>query len=464
MPIPVPAHLSKLRPALVLVHRWVGLVMAGFLLVAGLTGALLAWNDELEVAISPQLFVIAPPAVDAPMLAPLVLRERFLAGHPGLAMPYLPLHARAGRSMQFFVEARANSEGDMVGELPNDQVFVNPYTAEVLGERKWGAISQGLKNLMPFVYRLHSQLALGVVGSYVFGFVALLWTLDCFVGAYLTFPARVRILPGMASRVSGKSWAARWWVAWKVRWNGGSYKVNFDLHRAGGLWVWAMLFVLAWSSVSFNLSEVYTPVMKAVFAHQPDEESLPRLASPQQVPRLDWRQARDRGRALMDEQAQRTGFTVHHEDSLTYLATHGLYRYGVQSSRDLRERGGSTQVYFDANTGTQQAVWLPTGAASGDTIRTWLTNLHMAAWWGVPMKLFVCAMGLVVAMLSVTGVIIWLRKRSARSQSAANATARSARTTARACPPRCGTTRRDTRSRKSTAMATKPTATTRRSG
>ncbi|WP_438800858.1 PepSY domain-containing protein [Achromobacter pestifer] len=50
------------RAWLVLAHRWVGLVIAGFLLVAGLTGALLAWNDELEAMFGPDLFLVAPPA------------------------------------------------------------------------------------------------------------------------------------------------------------------------------------------------------------------------------------------------------------------------------------------------------------------------------------------------------------------------------------------------------------------
>nr|WP_315399543.1 PepSY domain-containing protein [uncultured Duganella sp.] len=36
------------RPLLVRLHRYAGLGMAGFLLVAGLTGILLAWNAELE--------------------------------------------------------------------------------------------------------------------------------------------------------------------------------------------------------------------------------------------------------------------------------------------------------------------------------------------------------------------------------------------------------------------------------
>jgi len=101
---------------------------------------------------------------------------------------YAPLKVEPGHAARFFIRAAPGPDVTQ-GELPNDQVFVNPYTGEVVGERKWCDITQGLKNLMPFIYRLHYSLALGTVGSYAFGIVALLWTLDCFVGAYLTFPA-----------------------------------------------------------------------------------------------------------------------------------------------------------------------------------------------------------------------------------------------------------------------------------
>jgi uncharacterized iron-regulated membrane protein len=198
--------------------------------------------------------------------------------------------------------------------------------------------------------------------------------------------------------------------------------VNFDLHRAGGLWVWAMLFVLAWSSVGFNLSEVYEPVMKTVFAQQPDQASLPAATRLNLSPRLRWPEARDTGRRLMAEQAQAQGFTVLAENALVHdprRGPHGIYRYHVQSSRDIRDHGGSTTVVLDADTGGLVGLWLPTGAASGDTISTWLSSLHMAALWGLPFKLLICVLGLAVAMLSVTGAVIWLRKRRASAQSIA---------------------------------------------
>ncbi|MDP9896308.1 putative iron-regulated membrane protein [Variovorax boronicumulans] len=56
------------------------------------------------------------------------------------------------------------------------------------------------------------------------------------------------------------------------------------------------------------------------------------------------------------------------------------------------------------------------GAASGDTIKTWLTNLHMASMWGRPMKLFLCVLCLAVTVLCVTGVVIWGAQAQGSSQ------------------------------------------------
>ncbi len=408
------------RAWLVLAHRWVGLVIAGFLLVAGLTGALLAWNDELEAWVSPELFRVAPPVPGAPPLDPLILRERVQSAFPGAWASDTPLAPQPGRALMFNLSAPADSAMGIEPGLADDQVFVDPYDGRILGARKRGDLAQGMKNLMPFIYRLHHELALGVVGSRVFGVVALLWTLDCFVGFCLSLPPRAghRPRPGRAVKAGGKSWLARWRSSWQVRWGAGSYKVNFDLHRAGGLWAWAMLFVLAWSAVAFNLSEVYDPVMKSVFTQQEDGAGLRPLPVPDFVPVIGWREAREVGRRLMAEQSQTQGYTILREDGLRYEPWLGVYRYRVLSSRDVGDRWGITSVTFDAGTGALRDLWLPTGAASGDTLRTWLTSLHMAAVGGavarLPMKLLMCAVGLAVAMLSATGLVIWWRKRQGR--------------------------------------------------
>jgi uncharacterized iron-regulated membrane protein len=280
---------------------------------------------------------------------------------------------------------------------------------------------------MSFVYRLHYSLALDKAGTVLMGIMALVWTLDCFIGAYLTFPPKRTSRhhstksPSTNGAAEKKAWLGRWWPVWKVRWGNGSYKLNFDLHRAGGLWTWAMLFVLAWSSVAFNLAEVYAPVTKHLLgtqqasAHRSD---IPVLVQPEHDPEIPPIVALDIGRRLISAQATRRGFAVEREEWLGYDPSRALYTLVVRSSRDIRERyGGNTRLFFDGNSGAFRGLFLPTGEAAGDTFTTWITSLHMAGLWGMPLKIIVCAMGLVTAMLSLTGVILWSRKRRASEKS-----------------------------------------------
>ena len=72
----------------------------------------------------------------------------------------------------------------------------------------------------------------------------------------------------------------------------------------------------------------------------------------------------------------------------------------------------STILTFDGDTGELVQFQIPTGVRSGNTIASWLRALHTARAFGMPYRIFVCALGLVITMLSATGVYIWWKKKS----------------------------------------------------
>lgn len=209
------------------IHRYVGLVMAVFLITAGLTGTVLAFHREIDAALNPDLMQVSrPPGVER--LEAFELQRRVL--------PQLP-EGHAPRTVTFEPE-----HGDVVrfwSEGPDErwlEVFVDPYRGAVLGSRDWDDYSAGTRSLIPFMYRLHYSLALGEVGTFLFGIVALLWTVDCFVGAYLTFPAPCRTPAPRQGAV--RRWLRRWVPAWLVR-GTTRFGLVFTWHRASGSWVWA---------------------------------------------------------------------------------------------------------------------------------------------------------------------------------------------------------------------------------
>lgn len=397
------------RQFCLLLHRWVGLLLAGFLVVVGLTGSLLAFLPELERAINPQFYPSHAGQIrlDAGMLA-----ERVEALAPQAKVNTVFLVGNQGATLAV-VEPRIDPSTGKPHQLDFNQIYLDPYTGDELARRMRGAISHGITNLMQFVYRLHWGLALDKTGILILGIAALLWTLDCFVSFYLTLPARPK--RAQPAPMPGRSFWMRWKPAWRIKTNASAYRLNFDLHRAGGLWLWVVLLVFAWSSVYMNLWDtVYTHTTRLVFEYHEPWTELPVLKKPMEQPAISWRQANDIAERLMGEQARKHGFTVEQPVALRLDRTKGVYGYFVRSSRDIQDKRGRTRVFFDADSGALRLVLLPTGQYSGNTITSWLIALHDANIFGMPYRIFVCILGLAITMLSVTGVYIWWKKRRAR--------------------------------------------------
>jgi len=401
------ARSPRLRAVAIWTHRYVGLLMAVFLLVAGVTGSFIAFYHELDVLLNPGLYHVAEPAPGTPRLDPFAQREALQRQlPPGLRAYRVHFDGEPGVAQLFEVSSPGSEPAG------DDEYFVNPYSGEIIGSRRWGDITQGVRNLLPFMYRLHYSLALGEVGSLLFGIVALLWTIDCFVGGYLTFPPP----RAQQGRRGVQVWLKRWKPAWLVR-GGQLFSWVFTWHRASGLWVWAMLLVFAWSAVGLNLHQVYDPVTKAVFGLEPwPSDRLPEHEPPIVDPGLDWRDALRRGQALMADQAHAHGFEVEEERRIVYHPNLGAFRYQVRSSLDISDRYAVTTVYFDGKSGELLTFEAPTGPGFGRTLTTWLYQLHFASirGLGLPYRVFVCVMGLAIAVLSVTGVWIWWVKRGKR--------------------------------------------------
>ena len=74
-------------------------------------------------------------------------------------------------------------------------------------------------------------------------------------------------------------------------------------------------------------------------------------------------------------------------------------------------------VYNDADTGTVGAIKTYGSGGRGDKFLDWQLPLHTGQIFGLPGRILICLSGFVVIALSVTGVVIWWKKRSARRAS-----------------------------------------------
>src|SRR5215510_3390584 len=111
---------------LVALHRYVGLTIALFLVLVGLTGSIIAFHGELDAWANPDLFY----APEGGHLTTTELVHLVEAADPRVQVAFVEVDVKQGRSAMLFVEPRAGVNG-----VDYNQLFADPSSGRVLGHR-----------------------------------------------------------------------------------------------------------------------------------------------------------------------------------------------------------------------------------------------------------------------------------------------------------------------------------------
>ncbi len=400
-----------MRPLLVLLHRWFGLAAALFLFIAGATGAVISWDHELDAWLNPHLFHARSEGPARPVAELVTAVE---AADPRVRVSYHPLRVEPGHAWVAFVAPRLDPATGQPHPVSYNQVALDPVTGEVQGRRLWGAVSLSREHLLPFLYKLHYSMHLpagaGIEwGVWLMGVIAVVWVFDTLIALWISFPS-----------------ASQWRRSFAFRWSAGGHKRVFDLHRSGGVWLFALVLVLAVTSVAMNLKhEVMRPLV-SVFSTLTPSPFDSRVAAPPAQP-IEPRVGVAEVVARAEAEARRRGWTD--PAGAVFLSTEfGLYGVGFfQPGLDHGDGGlGNPWLYFDSRSGGPAGAEVPGTGSAGDLFMQSMFPLHSGRILGLPGRILVSLMGVAVATFSVTGVMIWLRKRRARArstQASANASA-----------------------------------------
>ena len=399
-----------MRPLLVVLHRWFGLFIAGFLIVAGLTGAIISWDHELDEWLNPHLFKSQSHGDPLPVMT---LVERLEAADPHVRASFFPLAAEPGHNLEIWVDAKLNPETGRRYELDYDHVFMDPVSGEIVGKRLWGQISLHPEHLMSFLYKLHFTLHLPEWkgtdrwGIWLMGIAALVWLFDTMIAMVITLPRKRRT-------ASSKPWLQRWKPAWTIRRGAGAYKLNFDLHRAVGLWVFGLLLMLAFTSFSLNLyREVFYPIMSTVSETTPGpfETRTPTGLHDPVEPGIAWSPLFDMAQQEADQRGwQEPIGDVFYSDNFAVFGVRFYFPGEDHDSGGMKVKS----LYYDGNNGELIGDEVPWTDTAADVFNQLQFPLHSGRIAGLPGRIIISFMGIAVAMLSFTGIVIWWKKRKAR--------------------------------------------------
>jgi uncharacterized iron-regulated membrane protein len=379
------------RWILVLVHRYVGLSIAGFLVIAGLTGAVLTFEPELDAALNPDLFEAPTPGREHLPLDALISRVQRADARVAVEAAFIPLES--DQTILLNVGPRTGVTG-----LDFDQMFVDPATGAILGRRLWGACCLERQHLIPFLYQVHMTLFLPAgAGALLMGGVALAWFFDSFVGLALAWPR---------SRKRGRGWSK----VLTFKRSASRFRQMFDLHRLAGLWPWPLLLLSAMTGASINLrEELFEPLVAMFSPLSPTGIETP--ADPSgRTARLGFDDAA--------RIAAKAGAGIFPDPVVAYISharSAGVYGVAItERHRNPRNGMGPSWLYIDDQTGRVRGRNVMGSGTSGDVFLQAQLPLHNGRIAGDAGRALMAAFGIAVAALSASGVYLWWRKRAAR--------------------------------------------------
>ncbi|MET0229884.1 MAG: PepSY-associated TM helix domain-containing protein [Rhodanobacteraceae bacterium] len=390
---------NPFRRLLGLLHRWFGLFTATFLFIAGATGAVISWDHELDAWLNPAFYVAS---TGAPRSS-LEIADRVERDDPKVQVSYLPLSTVPGEALQVWVEARVDAATRAPHDVGYNEISIDPASGRELARRMWGDASLSRENLLPFLYKLHYSLQIPLtsagtdIGSWFMGIVAIVWVFDAFVALWLSFPN---------------------WRSWRKSFAFRARNLNFDLHRSGGVWLWLLVLTLAITAVSMNLrTQVVTPIVStfSTLTPNPFDVRTPLEPSAQTDPSISRAQALD----LANAEAKRRGWTAP-AGAVLYSPEYGVYGVGYFEAGDDHGDGslGHPWLYFDARDGAPAGADIPGTGSAGDIFLQAQFPIHSGRILGLAGRILISLLGVAIAALSVTGVVIWLRKRRAQLRAA----------------------------------------------
>ena len=346
------------------VHGWLGLAAGAFVLVVSLTGAAVAFRDDLDRLAHPALVrsrdVLPPGAAPADLRAVVAAVERAAPGFSADAL-LLPTHADDAVRV-------AGYRGTAYRF-----VYADAGSARVLGERGPTGTLGG------WLLQLHYTLLLGDWGETFLIPVAVALVLSSLTGLVLTrrWWATLWALPRRAQRrVRPRAWLGAW-------------------HRVLGLWSLVATLVLGASGAWLNRFGLLrlrdtlgghpaAPVGPPVFDRQLSLTALVSTAR-RAVPGLTPR------------------FIVLPHAAGEPILVQGHPPGPVPFWSDA---GGTVQ--FDATTGRLLGAVDVRRAPAADRLDDLATGLHFGQWGGWPVRLLYTLAGIAVAAVTLSGALVWL--------------------------------------------------------
>jgi uncharacterized iron-regulated membrane protein len=330
-------------------HLYGALIGGLFIIVLGVTGSILTFQEELDHLLNPGLFNIAPQDQTLPLSA---IQDSLHKKYPDKTF------------WRYWLPQAANRP--YVAQFHATQVFINSHTGEIIGSRETPTVLDNIRSL-------HTSLWMGRTGRNLV--------------AAATFISVFLIVTGI-------------YLWWPVRNTGTSRGLSFYLHYALGIYFSFFLLALSITGLVIAFEGSIAPwVFKTTQSAQAPYDAtstvVPGVAS------ITFTQALE---------IVSTTFPDVIPQSITIPSgARGSYRVIVKS-RDGVLDYGEGWILLDQYSGKVLVERDSHTISSGAKIMSINGNLHTGSIVGLPSKIVMSLASLVLVLQTITGYCLWWRK------------------------------------------------------
>lgn len=371
------SNVSRIKDWAHALHLYVGLILCIPLILVGLTGSVLVYEDEIQGWLNPGQIVRTANVGPIASLDRLAAAAQ-TAAPPGARVASLSLPREDG------FPATVGFGGGRGGLT----MLLDPVSAEIVATRNGPPRAPGL---MRDIFLLHANLLYGGDGRAIVGWLGIAMCAIGLTGLIVWWPRRGRAAQAftVTRGISGR-------------------RLLSELHSVTGIWSLVIFLVVSFSGVYLAFPQQTNTTIRILFQTEPPANAVRDLrVVPDGLVALPLDRIADIARAAAPDSTVR---------SIAIPAQPDLpYRVALAPDGITSDGGPTIGVYVDPYAGTTLVVLDPRIYPLGEKIVAWQRPLHEGEGLGPVFKFLVFLSGLLPLMFSVTGVWMWLKGRGRRN-------------------------------------------------
>jgi len=373
------------------IHLYLSLAAGLVILIACLTGAILVFEKDLQMALNKDRYYVAAGSAHLPADS---IIANVKEAYKGARVNSIKFYGDRERSAEVSVSLKGK-EGAKGERAPGYTIFVNPFTGAILEQYSYR------ETFFYQVFALHRWL-LGSndgPGKYIVGISTLIFLFIIATGIVLWWPRTRKVLQQRL----------------RLKWGAGWKRLNHDLHIVLGFYSAIFLFIfaftgLAWSFEWFNKG-IYKVTASPLKAPPP-----PGSVYMEGAKKIQAGLALEKAKEIYPA-AQSYAVTMA-KDSVAAVTVQVLPLNAVHES-------ATDAVYIDQYSGAIAGTQTFAQRSLGARVRSAFKPVHTGSIWGTPSKIIAFIVCLFGVSFPVTGTIMWInrtRKKGRKDKKAVLAT------------------------------------------